>query len=70
VADKAALNDLTEIADELLLSGYSSIYEATFESLENSAVRWEYQGLDGQVCDVINRSMIMMPYIQWYNLGS
>lgn len=40
--DKAMLDRLTEIANDLLGHGYSGVYEMTYESIEASTVMWEY----------------------------
>jgi hypothetical protein len=59
---KAAVEYLTEIADAMLLSGVSDVYELTYEAVESSAVRWEYQGLDG----VVSERAIFMILLEHY----
>ena len=46
---KVQLERLTEISDELLSFGLSGVYEMSYEAIEATAVRWEYQGQDGQL---------------------
>lgn len=41
-ARKAALEHLTEIADQMLEAGITAIYEMSREVLENSSFLWEY----------------------------
>lgn len=49
LANRLALEEFSDLADELLSRGLSGVYEMTYEAIENSAVRWEYRGLDGVV---------------------
>lgn len=47
--NKLALNQFSDLADELLSSGLSGIYDMSYEAIKNSSVRWEYRGLDGVI---------------------
>ena len=47
--NKLALNRFSDLADELLSSGLSGIYDMSYEAIKNSSVRWEYRGLDGVI---------------------
>ena len=49
LANRLALEEFSDLADELLSRGLSGVYDMTYEAIENSAVRWEYRGLDGVV---------------------
>ena len=49
LANRLALEEFSDLTDELLSRGLSGVYEMTYEAIENSAVRWEYRGLDGVV---------------------
>jgi len=49
VADKAAINRLTELADQLISTGLTGLYDMTYESIESSMFMWEYKGQDGCV---------------------
>eukprot|EP01038_Epipyxis_sp_PR26KG_P014041 gene14041-18832_t len=44
--NRVTIDRLTEIADELMSSGMTNIYQITFEAIEASCVMWEYKGLD------------------------
>ena len=49
LANKVALERFSDITDELLSTGLSGVYDMTYEAIENSAVQWEYRGLDGVI---------------------
>jgi GYF domain len=49
LANKIALERFSDITDELLSTGLSGVYDMTYEAIENSAVQWEYRGLDGVI---------------------
>lgn len=49
LANKIALERFSDITDELLSTGLSGVYDMTYEEIENSAVQWEYRGLDGVI---------------------
>jgi GYF domain len=49
LANRLALEEFSDLTDELLSRGLSGVYDMTYEAIENSAVRWEYRGLDGVV---------------------
>jgi GYF domain len=49
LANKLALEKFSDITDELLSTGLSGVYDMTYEAIENSAVQWEYRGLDGVI---------------------
>ena len=49
LTNRLALEEFSDLADELLSRGLSGVYDMTYEAIENSAVRWEYRGLDGVV---------------------
>lgn len=41
---KETLNRLTDIANELLSRGLTSIYELSYEAIDASTSSWEYKG--------------------------
>jgi GYF domain len=49
LANRLALEEFSDLTNELLSRGLSGVYDMTYEAIENSAVRWEYRGLDGVV---------------------
>ncbi len=48
-ANRLVLERVTELADWLLASGLSGIYDMSFEAIHASTVMWEYKGADGGV---------------------
>ena len=48
-AQRAVVDQITDLVDELLSYGLTGVYEMTYEALEASAVRWEYRGQDGAI---------------------
>ena len=48
-AQRAVVDQITDLVDELLSYGLTGVYEMTYEALEASAVRWEYRGPDGAI---------------------
>mmetsp|Transcript_28729 Transcript_28729/g.27517 ORF Transcript_28729/g.27517 Transcript_28729/m.27517 type:complete len:413 (+) Transcript_28729:77-1315(+) len=65
LANRAALEKFTEIADELLSTGLSGVYDMTYDSIEASSVRWEYRGLDG----VIHGPYTPQEIVSWKSQG-
>lgn len=49
IPDKVSINRLTELADQLISSGLTGLYDMKYESIESSMYMWEYKGQDGCV---------------------
>lgn len=48
--NRAQVDRITEIADELLTRGLTGVFNMTYEALRASTLTWEYKGLtDGQI---------------------
>ena len=65
LAHRIALEQFTDVVDELLSTGLSSVYDMTYEAIETSAVRWEYRGLDG----VIHGPFVPQVIASWKSQG-
>ena len=48
-AQRAVVDQITDVVDELLSCGLTGVYEMSYEAIEASAVRWEYRGQDGAI---------------------
>lgn len=69
LANKVALERFSDIADELLSTGLSGVYDMSYEAIENSAVQWEYRGLDGVIHGPFNPQIIAAWKSQGYFSG-
>lgn len=47
--DSEAFSKLTDLADALIVLGFSDIYDMEYDSLDAILSTWEYKGQDGQV---------------------
>ena len=65
LAHRVALEQFTDVVDELLSTGLSGIYDMSYEAIETSAVRWEYRGLDG----IIHGPFIPQIIASWKSQG-
>lgn len=70
LANKIALERFSDITDELLSTGLSGVYEMTYEEIENSAVQWEYRGLDGVIHGPFAPQIVAAWKSQGYFTGS
>ena len=70
IAHRIALEQLTDIVDELLSTGLSGVYNMTYEAIETSSVRWEYRGLDGIIHGPYTPQIIAAWKNQGYFSGS
>lgn len=70
LANRLALEEFSDLTDELLSRGLSGVYDMTYEAIENSAVRWEYRGLDGVVQGPFPPQTIAAWKAQGYFTGS
>jgi hypothetical protein len=48
-AHQAAINRVSEVADELVTRGLTGVYAMNYEALRASTLTWEYKGMDGQI---------------------
>jgi hypothetical protein len=46
---QAAINRVSEVADELVTRGLTGVYAMNYEALRASTLTWEYKGMDGQI---------------------
>jgi hypothetical protein len=67
---KEKLSTLIDCADMLLSRGIHSIYDATYEAIENSLSLWEYQALDGSIQGPFTANQIAAWINQGYFKGS
>jgi hypothetical protein len=63
--NKQILDQITEIANEILSRGITSVYQMTFEALDNSMSQWEYRGQDGTIHGPFTSQQIA----QWKSQG-
>ena len=47
--NRVYIDRMTEIADQLLATGITGVYDMTYEAIEVSTSQWEYKGQDGKI---------------------
>jgi hypothetical protein len=48
-ANRELFSQLTDVADGLIVLGFSTIYDMPYDSIDGLLSEWEYRGLDGSV---------------------
>lgn len=68
-ANRVHIERVTEIADLLLSSGLSGIYDMTYEAIYATTVMWEYKGADGKIYGPFSSQEISVWKSQGYLTG-
>lgn len=64
-ADKEAFAKLTDIADALIVLGFTNIYDIPYDALDSILSTWEYKGQDGQIYGPFQGDQI----VKWMKQG-
>lgn len=64
-ADRELFSKLTDIADALIVLGFTNIYDLQYDSLDAILSTWEYKGQDGQIYGPFQGNQI----VKWMQQG-